>query len=160
VLEGLLGHRTHVASSAARLICLSGPDAGREFPLATGHSEIGRSPEAHVQLKDPAVSRVHARLRSDTGVHVLETVSERNGLFVNGEMIDGSVELRAGDEVELGRSKLRFEAVAETSKPEELEPPAPVPVGRDPQVIVERVVFAVGTALAFAGLLFALGLGL
>ena len=49
-------------TAAATLSVLSGPDAGREFPLAEGTSVIGRDASCDVQLTDPLISKRHARI--------------------------------------------------------------------------------------------------
>ena len=44
-----------------QIFVLSGPDVGRSFEVRSGDT-IGRSPDCIVTLKDPSVSRNHARL--------------------------------------------------------------------------------------------------
>ena len=75
--------------------------------LEREHTRIGRSPAADVVFDDSSISRRHAILarRGDTTV-ILDDRS-LNGVFVNGERI-GEAALRDGDEVALGRVRLRF----------------------------------------------------
>jgi predicted nucleic acid-binding Zn-ribbon protein len=79
-------------------------------------TRIGRSLAADVRFDDPTVSRRHALIvRQADGVRVLDDRS-LNGVFVNGERIDRSgvaqQALRDGDEILIGRYRLRFITVA------------------------------------------------
>ncbi len=46
---------------------------------------VGRSPDAHVPLADPRVSRSHVRLDFDRGVWRAVDADSRNGMFVDGQ---------------------------------------------------------------------------
>ncbi len=75
-------------------------------------TRIGRSLAADVRFDDPTVSRRHALVvRQADGVRVLDDRS-LNGVFVNGSRIDrsgiGQQVLRDGDEILVGRYRLRF----------------------------------------------------
>jgi predicted nucleic acid-binding Zn-ribbon protein len=75
-------------------------------------TRVGRSLAADVRFDDPTVSRRHALIvRQADGVRVLDDRS-LNGVFVNGERIDrsgvGQQALRDGDEIVVGRYRLRF----------------------------------------------------
>lgn len=87
-------------------------------------TRIGRSLAADVRFDDPTVSRRHALVvRQADGVHVLDDRS-LNGVFVNGERIDQSVgqqALRDGDEILVGRYRLRFISVVPRPAPGGLE---------------------------------------
>lgn len=69
---------------------------------------IGRDPLAAVTFApgaDRMVSRRHARVEClgvDGNAWRLEDLGSRNGVYVNGERVDGVVSLRHGDEVMLG----------------------------------------------------------
>ena len=68
---------------------------------------IGRSLSAELRFEDPTVSRRHAVLLvEDEGVRVLDDRS-LNGVFVNGERAVSQL-LRDGDEIVIGRYRLRF----------------------------------------------------
>lgn len=88
----------------------------KTVPLTREWTRIGRSLAADVRFDDPTVSRRHALVvRQADGVRVLDDRS-LNGVFVNGERIDRSgvaqQALRDGDEILIGRYRLRFIAVA------------------------------------------------
>lgn len=73
---------------------------------------IGRSLSAHLRFEDPTVSRRHAVLVTEAdGVRLLDDRS-LNGVFVNGERIVAQV-LADGDEIVIGRYRLRFADLSE-----------------------------------------------
>jgi pSer/pThr/pTyr-binding forkhead associated (FHA) protein len=74
-------------------------------------TRIGRSLAADVRFDDPTVSRRHALIvHHPDGVRLLDDRS-LNGVFVNGERIDGRL-LQDGDEIIVGRYRLSFLRVA------------------------------------------------
>jgi pSer/pThr/pTyr-binding forkhead associated (FHA) protein len=84
-------------------------DAGecKTVALTREWTRIGRSLAADVRFDDPTVSRRHALVvRQADGVRVLDDRS-LNGVFVNGSRIEGKV-LQDGDEIVVGRYRLRF----------------------------------------------------
>jgi predicted nucleic acid-binding Zn-ribbon protein len=90
--------------------------AVKTVALTREWTRIGRSLAADVRFDDPTVSRRHALVvRQADGVHVLDDRS-LNGVFVNGGRIDrsgvGQQALRDGDEIVVGRYRLRFVMVA------------------------------------------------
>jgi predicted nucleic acid-binding Zn-ribbon protein len=82
--------------------------------LSREWTRVGRSLAADVRFDDPTVSRRHALLvRQSDGVRVLDDRS-LNGVFVNGERVEWRV-LEDGDEIVVGRYRLRFLSVASES---------------------------------------------
>ncbi len=93
----------------ASLTILTGNAAGQLFKCGKVLITMGRSPQADLRLDDDGISRHHARIRSETGRSWVEDLSSRNGTFVNGERIEGDVELKDGDKIQVGRGTvLRF----------------------------------------------------
>jgi predicted nucleic acid-binding Zn-ribbon protein len=87
----------------------------RTVALTREWTRIGRSLAADVRFDDPTVSRRHALVvRQADGVRVLDDRS-LNGVFVNGSRIErsgiGQQTLRDGDEILVGRYRLRFLSV-------------------------------------------------
>jgi predicted nucleic acid-binding Zn-ribbon protein len=77
-------------------------------------TRIGRSLAADVRFDDPTVSRRHALVvRQADGVRMLDDRS-LNGVFVNGARIEWKV-LQDGDEILVGRYRLRFLSVSRAS---------------------------------------------
>jgi predicted component of type VI protein secretion system len=107
----------------AQLFVLSGPDVGRSFDVRPGDT-IGRSPECIVTLKDPSISRNHARLVREGERWVLLDQGSRNGIVTAG-VRRTRVELEDQMEVQLGEVLLRFraETAPESAPPRELAPP-------------------------------------
>jgi DNA-directed RNA polymerase subunit RPC12/RpoP len=86
-------------------------DELRTVALTREWTRIGRSLAADVRFDDPTVSRRHALVvRQADGVRVLDDRS-LNGVFVNGSRIEWKV-LRDGDEILVGRYRLRFLSIA------------------------------------------------
>jgi signal transduction histidine kinase len=85
---------------------LSGPDAGRRFPLPAGEPQlIGRSSEA-LPITDPSVSRRHAELTPDGERWRIRDLESHNGTFVNGRIALDAVEIAPGDTIECGDTRM------------------------------------------------------
>jgi pSer/pThr/pTyr-binding forkhead associated (FHA) protein len=107
----------------------------REIPLETRVTTAGRSSAADVPLVGALVSRRHATFnRTDDGVEVTDHGS-RNGVFVNGERIEGSRPLRPGDVITIGDDSLTFVEVtgAATTRTETLSDMRPVAAEQSPR---------------------------
>jgi diguanylate cyclase (GGDEF)-like protein len=93
----------------ASLTVVSGPAAGRVFPLDQKEVVIGRSPAAQIQIDDTAVSRGHARIvREGPGEYFVEDLASKNGTFLDGHPVQRA-RLFAGDRVHVGpHTALRF----------------------------------------------------
>lgn len=68
--------------------------------------ELGRTREAEVFLHDPEVSRRHARFETQNGVVYLEDLKSSNGTFLNGRRLAEPLEVRAGDEIDVGTTRI------------------------------------------------------
>lgn len=71
-----------------------------------GVLQIGRSPDADIQIESPAASRRHARLILSGGIANLTDQDSHNGTLVNGERVDGSVPVSPGDTIAIGATLL------------------------------------------------------
>ncbi|MDE2481082.1 MAG: FHA domain-containing protein [bacterium] len=71
--------------------------------------EIGRADTCTVVLRDPEVSRSHARLEPRQGVVYLRDLGSRNGTFLNGRRITSPIEVREGDEIDVGVTRITVE---------------------------------------------------
>jgi pSer/pThr/pTyr-binding forkhead associated (FHA) protein len=99
---------------------------------------IGRAPSVSIQLDDPSISRIHARLSREGDTFVVEDAGQTNGLFVDGKPV-ARRRLRSGDVFSLGSVTVRFvdpveeELEALRSCPDrEGEPPLPSTDGAPP----------------------------
>jgi pSer/pThr/pTyr-binding forkhead associated (FHA) protein len=81
----------------------------RRFEGATP-VEIGRAASG-VSLRDSEVSRRHARLESRDGIAFVVDLDSRNGTFLNGRRIDEPIEIRAGDSIDVGTTRLVVRSV-------------------------------------------------
>jgi predicted nucleic acid-binding Zn-ribbon protein len=107
---GLIASARAQITSGGEYLAFSEGEETRIVPLTREWTRIGRSLAADVRFDDPTVSRRHALIvRQPDGVRVLDDRS-LNGVFVNGERIEGKV-LKDGDEIVVGRYRLGFIAV-------------------------------------------------
>lgn len=104
--------------AASRLVLLH-PERGEDsvFDLNATRVTLGRATTNDIDLLDPKVSRFHARLEANAGGWALVDLGSTNGSRVNGTQVN-QLDLRPGDEIQLGDSCLRFEA-APTPLPEQ-----------------------------------------
>jgi hypothetical protein len=116
-----------VAIVAARPRVRIAPEAGRLVPMRVdleifelGQSrsyqgrppfELGRADNADVVLRDPEVSRRHARFESLNGVVYVDDLDSRNGTFLNGRRVTEAIEVREGDAVDAGTTRLMVRGV-------------------------------------------------
>ena len=90
----------------ASLVVRQGARAGTVFPLTTDSVVLGREEGVDISLRDPEVSRQHARVSWQAGTYVLEDLGSTNGTFLNGMQITGQRPLRPGDSIGLGQTIL------------------------------------------------------
>ncbi len=98
-----------------RLIVVSAEDKG---PIEI-HGEdvtLGREADNHVVLKDPSISRKHARLtRVEDGWDLIDLHSG-NGTYVNGKRIERAL-VKNNDEIRLGSATFRFADTSDGLRP-------------------------------------------
>jgi hypothetical protein len=83
---------------------------GSQIPLDEGSMSVGRDAGMGLSLlNESTVSRQHAELIRTGQTVVLKDLGSTNGTFVNGQKVDGEVELRPGDKVQFGAVRFRFE---------------------------------------------------
>jgi signal transduction histidine kinase len=87
------------------LTVIQGPDHGRTFDVDGASSIIGRDPASEVPLRDPGVSRHHARLDLQGDRHILRDLNSSNGTFVNGVRVVES-NIQPGDQIRVGNTLL------------------------------------------------------
>ena len=91
----------------ARLVCLSGSQKGKQFPISPTGLFVGRGPDCDIVLEDNRVSSHHAWIGVVKGRLELHDLHSTNGTYLN-EHIDTSVtevELRANDTIFFGGHK-------------------------------------------------------
>lgn len=77
-----------------------------DVELGEGQFAVGRSATCQLSLDDPLVSRRHAIFHVTEQSVGVEDLGSRNGVIVNGQRIEGTVELSVGDRVLIGSQEL------------------------------------------------------
>jgi hypothetical protein len=121
------------ASTGGRLVSLVD---GKEYPVPDGGVVIGRDASADVVVAQTSVSRRHAQVIAGAAGYVINDLST-NGIFVNGEKVNGSQALSRADVIRVGTEEFRFYAdvAAAGAKPAPAAAapaPAPAPVAAPP----------------------------
>ena len=121
------------AATGGRLVSLVD---GREFQVKPTGLTLGRDAACDVVLPGTDISRNHAELAvSPEGYYIIDLST--NGVFVNGEKVEGTRTLGRGDVIRIGDEEFRFYAdvPAQTAAPvpaaaaraAPIEPPVPSP---------------------------------
>jgi pSer/pThr/pTyr-binding forkhead associated (FHA) protein len=95
-------------AGSALLIVARGPGQGARYLLKDDQVVAGRHPQNVVFLDDITVSRRHAVFARVDGHWTVSDKSSLNGTYVNRSLISAPVELRTGDEVQIGKYRLMF----------------------------------------------------
>jgi len=134
------------------LTVIQGPDQGKAFDLNGETLIIGRDPACDVALRDPGISRHHARLELKGNRYVLKDAGSANGTFINGLRITESA-LQTGDQIRVGNTVLAMGLPPAESAPVEHRG---LPIRVDTEGKVDSSIMATAAAsgdphLAFAG---------
>src|SRR5215813_4600644 len=97
-----------------RLTVVAGPDAGSTFAPPEDTVDLGRSHRCGVVLRDETVSKRHCTIERRGDRFVIIDLHSANGTFLNTlqDRVDDR-ELKNGDEIILGKSRLRVELAME-----------------------------------------------
>lgn len=111
-LQRALGARAAVAERALAYLVVTGPNAvhrsGQRFALGALNA-LGRDAGNDIVLRDDFASARHAVLSFDGERWWVEDGGSTNGTMLNGERVDVRAPVHFGDELEIGRVKLRLE---------------------------------------------------
>lgn len=89
----------------------------QEFDLPPGEVLIGRSPDCHITIEDPLISRQHAKIIvSNRGCTYIDLKS-RNGSRINGRLTTEPIELHDADRIRIGAQELVFFEVRTEKRP-------------------------------------------
>lgn len=89
-------------------LMLIGVNDPAQFNLRRLRTRIGRNSDNDIVLNNDRVSRYHAEiLREDNKFNVVDNNS-RNGVWVNGQRIKESAELKPGDKLRIGKQEFNF----------------------------------------------------
>jgi hypothetical protein len=81
---------------------------GRTYALPRGRFVIGRGSDCELRLRDDQCSRRHAMITVHEERILIDDLGSTNGVRVNGARVDERMLLRDGDEIEIGRQRMRF----------------------------------------------------
>lgn len=107
----------------AKLVIERGRSSGKQFPLSSDDSQIGRwdadggvFPDVDLDADDPEakVSRRHAHIFRHSGQYLIEDLGSTNGTFINRgrRLLPGDRQpLHDGDEIIVGKTFLRFHLI-------------------------------------------------
>lgn len=101
------------AGKRLSLAIIDGPDAGSVFRMEKPRVTVGRQ-GADLTLNDADASRQHAAVEVRDTLYTLVDLQSTNGTLVNGEKINGSVELQNHSEFQVGSSTLMLIVTDET----------------------------------------------
>ncbi len=88
---------TDVVIALPRLELRSGPSMGLSFVLSTDACTIGSGHEADLQVFEPSVAALHARVRLAQGVHYLSDLGSPSGSYARNVRLVPGQELSLGD---------------------------------------------------------------
>jgi serine phosphatase RsbU (regulator of sigma subunit) len=85
------------------------PDRAPEtFPLGRLRITIGRSARNDVCIPDPFASRVHAEVRREGDLYVMQDLGSANGTLFNGARAEAPMPLAPGDRIQIGETEIEF----------------------------------------------------
>ena len=90
------------------LVVTTGDLIGQSFAIDKDNVLIGRASDCDIRIKDPTISRRHARLRLAQGQWFIQDQNSASGLYVNGSRVSAT-RLQAGDNIRMGQTDLRFQ---------------------------------------------------
>jgi hypothetical protein len=114
IMQKRAGAARATTASGGRLVSLVD---GKEYPVPDGGVTIGRDASCGIVVAQTEVSRKHAEIvPAETGYLVHDRST--NGLFVNGNKVEGSQLLARADIIRIGTEEFRFYAdLAPIAKP-------------------------------------------
>ena len=105
------------------LVLTSGKQQGKVLPITLSQFVIGRDPQCQLRPASPMISKRHCAILTRDGRVFLRDFDSTNGCFVNGDKVEGEVELHDGDRLKVG--PLEFEAKIEVKAPAARVTPVP-----------------------------------
>lgn len=80
-----------------------------QFSLTEEKISVGRLSGNDIHLQDVFCSGHHAFLYAVEKGHVIRDNNSKNGTFLNGKRIPGEAELKKGDEILIGKTRIVYE---------------------------------------------------
>jgi predicted component of type VI protein secretion system len=104
-----------------------GAQAGTTYHITSAEAIIGREEETEISVRDPEVSRRHARISWQSGNYSVEDLGSTNGTFLNGALVTSPQPLRSGDTIGMGQTLLVFQTEASAVTAQAPVPPVSAP---------------------------------
>lgn len=92
-----------------KLIVVGGKNAGKEVPVAGPKFFIGRAEDCQLKPHSDLVSRHHCVIMVEDAFVAIRDFGSKNGTQVNGERVQGELELKAGDRITVGDLELEVQ---------------------------------------------------
>lgn len=103
----------------ADLIVTESPavQASSRWVLTGQNQKIGRAPSMDIRVADDGVSSEHAMIwwDMDAKSYMLQDNNSTNGTYVNGQRVSNRTQLADGDEIRVGKTKMRFRMNTESN---------------------------------------------
>jgi pSer/pThr/pTyr-binding forkhead associated (FHA) protein len=117
-----------------RLVVASGVHEGKAIPIMTPQFVIGRDEQCQLRPASPAISKRHCALMVRGGQVYVRDFGSTNGTFVNGQLVEGEVELFDQDLLKVGPLEFRvgMEVSTVMSKPAAAAKPAAAKIAAAP----------------------------
>ncbi len=92
------------------------PKKGDDFHIKLGDSQVslGRSADNDIPLPDPFCSSNHAIIVPKGERYFIKDNNSKNGVFLNGKKIEKDLELKKGDEILLGSTRIVYDLKIDT----------------------------------------------
>jgi sigma-B regulation protein RsbU (phosphoserine phosphatase) len=92
------------------------PKKGDDFHIKLGDSQesLGRSADNDIPLPDPFCSSNHAIILPKGERYFIKDNNSKNGVFLNGKKIERDMELKKGDEILLGSTRIVYDLKIDT----------------------------------------------
>ena len=88
---------------------VEGPSTGQLFELNRPVTNLGRHTACQIRVESAEVAAQHAQILNQDGRWLIRDVAGSGGSYVNGEPVSDTRDLHAGDEIQVGPARFRFE---------------------------------------------------
>ena len=105
------------------LMVSEGELLGHRWTLTNDELLIGRGTDADVVLPERQVSRYHLKIHYRDGRYFLEDLDSKNGTFLNGQQVKGTVSLQDGDEIQIALCVRMLFVGSDATVPLSFDPP-------------------------------------